>query len=176
MTQFYVLGFVGQCNWIWPQVDQSHSIWPSLVLFFTLWSIRFFFCKGGLSDGSLFIFIFDPAIICSAYLYRDKAWLEPILADIVQGWGYSLQPGQVNSPSQGWHIETNDHSHSSFTPMGNLESPINLSLCTMRGRLSTVSGENPHSHRENMEAPHEKGLSQSFILDIICNFCRRAQK
>ncbi len=58
------------------------------------------------------------------------------------------------SQSQDRHITTDNHSVT-FTPTGNLESPINLHVFGL-WEEARVPGENPRRHEENMQTPQRR--------------------
>ncbi len=57
-----------------------------------------------------------------------------------------------------------------FTPMGNLESPINLHIFGLWEEAG-VPRENPRRHGENMQTPHREALSHDWESNAEPSYC-----
>ncbi len=89
------------------------------------------------------------------YLYRlsftgsQECWRRSQLA-LGQAAGYTLDRSPVS-----YRADIDRQLILTFTPTGNLESPINLHVFG----LCEEAGENSHRHEENMQTPHRGPLT-----------------
>ncbi len=74
-----------------------------------------------------------------------------------------VHPGQIASLSQGWHIETGNHSHPPFTPSGNLESPVNLAC------MSLDCGRKPEYPEKIHSYSYTHTYLQLLMIQFLCS-------
>ena len=72
-----------------------------------------------------------------------------------------VHPGQVASPSLGWHIERNNHSH--------IHTYGHVRVSSSPACVWTVGGSQRHTEKNHTQSPHRKAPACIVMAQTTCN-------